>query len=121
MARPPEELQRRLDELIQRCESFRDAGPGTPVPTERGTARRFQMPAVEQWRFLISSLQTVKKACGIDSPHLRDLEGCREQFLAAEGALDLDRCRGVLRAARDDLDAGMLLDMRQLVAAETFG
>jgi hypothetical protein len=79
------------------------------------------MPAIEQWRFLISSLQTVKKACGADSPHLRELEGCRESFLQPDGVLDLDRCRGVLCAARDDLNAGMLLDMRQLVAAEAFG
>lgn len=30
-------------------------------------------------------------------------------------------CRGILMAARDDFDAGMLLDVRQLVAAEAFG
>jgi hypothetical protein len=78
------------------------------------------MSAFEQWRFLISSLQTVKNVCGQDSPHLRELEECRKDYLEPMGSLNLDRCRGVLQAARDDLEAGMLLDMRQLVAAETF-
>ena len=79
------------------------------------------MPAYEQWRFLLSSIQTVGAACGKESPHYREIESCRSFYLTPDGALDLDRCRGVLQAARDDLDAGMLSDMRQLVAAETFG
>ncbi len=121
MARRSEELRKRLDELIQRCEAFREAAPGTPIQTAHGQAVRFKMAAFEQWRFLTSSLQTVKNACGVDSPHLRELEICREEFLRPDGALNLDICRGVLHAARDDLDAGVLMDMRQLVTAETFG
>jgi hypothetical protein len=35
--------------------------------------------------------------------------------------LDIDICRGVLESAADDLRAGMLADLRQLVAAESFG
>lgn len=74
----------------------------------------------EMWRFLISSLQTVGSACGVSSPHLRELERCREEFVR-DRHLDLDSCRGALGAARDDLDAGMLTDLRQLVSAEAFG
>jgi hypothetical protein len=33
----------------------------------------------------------------------------------------MDTCRGTLEAARDDLMAGMLADIRQLVTAEAFG
>jgi hypothetical protein len=74
------------------------------------------------WRFLISSLQTVASACGRDSPHLRELERCRGQFAATtDPSLDLDSCRGALEAARDDLAAGMLANLRQLVTAEAFG
>ena len=72
------------------------------------------------WRFLISSLQTVGSTCGKDSPHLSELERCREGFVR-DKHLDLDSCRGALAAARDDLDAGMLTDLRQLVRAEAFG
>jgi hypothetical protein len=79
------------------------------------------MPTFEQWRFLVSSLQTVGNACGKESPHYRELEACRAHYLTPDGALDLDRCRGILQAARDDLEAGMLMDLRQLVTAETFG
>jgi hypothetical protein len=38
-----------------------------------------------------------------------------------DSALDSDTCRGILEAARDDLIAGMLTDLRQLVTAEAFG
>lgn len=120
MPRPPEDVRRRLDELIARCGQFlpRPAGerePGAP-PVQ------FKAPRSEMWRFLISSLQTVRSACGQDSPHLRELERCREQFAAkTDPALDLDSCRGALEAARDDLAAGMLDDLRQLVTAEAFG
>ena len=72
------------------------------------------------WRFLISSLQTVGSTCGKDSPHLRELERCREGFVR-DKHLDLDSCRGALAAARDDLEAGMLTDLQQLVRAEAFG
>lgn len=121
MPRPPEDVRRRLDELITRCDTFlprrpdaSPAGPREPV--------RFSAPRSELWRFLISSLQTVAGACGRDSPHLRELERCREQFVVPDGqGLDLDSCRGALEAARDDLEAGMLTDLRQLVTAEAFG
>src|SRR5262245_52170208 len=120
MPRPPDEIRKRLDELIGRCDTFlppRDRAPdGTPKsPID------FVAPRSEIWRFLISSLQTVASACGRDSPHLRELERCREQFVApSDRKLDLDSCRGALQAARDDLMAGMLADLRQLVTAEAF-
>ncbi len=83
---------------------------------------RFSSPKSELWRFLISSIQTVASACGRESPHLRELERCREQFAdVGDPSLDLDSCRGALEAARDDLEAGMLTDLRQLVTAEAFG
>ena len=121
MPRPPEEIRRRLDELIARCGSFlppnlqaSKGGPRTPL--------HYSAPRNEVRRFLISSLQTVSSACGKDSPHLRELERCRAAFVAGNSnGLDLDSCRGALEAARDDLDAGMLTDLRQLVTAETFG
>lgn len=119
MPRSPEDIRRRLDELIERANSFlppRDEpaplGPRQPV--------RFSAPLSELWRFLISSLQTVGSACGKESPHLRELERCRESFVRDKG-IDLDSCLGALTAARDDLDAGMLTDLQQLVRAEAFG
>jgi hypothetical protein len=124
LPRRPEEVRKRLDELISRCDVFL---PPQERAAENGTRepRRFSAPKSELWRFLISSLQTVASACGRDSPHLRELERCREEFASVttfgEGRLDLDSCRGALEAARDDLDAGMLTDLRQLVTAEAFG
>jgi len=121
MARKPEDIRRRLNVLIARCDVFlppreRDNStePRTPV--------KFSAPKSELWRFLISSIQTVRSSCGSDSPHLRELERVRERFILENGpGLDLDTCRGVLEAARDDLEAGMLADLRQLVTAEAFG
>ena len=123
MARRPEELGRRLDELIKRCEGFRttpQVAPQTARPTGRG-GFEYDLPHHEMWRFLLSSLQTVRQACGRGSPHLKLLELSRERFLQPGDALNLDQCLGALQAARDDLAAGMLLDIRQLVAAEAFG
>lgn len=121
MPRPPEDVRRRLEELITRCDSFLPRRP----PSQDGSFRApitFSAPKSELWRFLISSIQTIVSACGRESPHLRELERCREQFVADAGrGLDLDSCRGVLEAARDDLAAGMLADLRQLVSAEAFG
>jgi len=121
MPRKPEEIRRRLDELLQRCDSF--LPPCEPDDTDGPRSpRRFSAPKAEMWRFLISSIQTVGSACGEGSPHLRELQRCRERFIIEDGpGLDMDTCRGALLAARDDLDAGMLLDIRQLVTAEAFG
>ncbi len=119
MPRPPEDVRKRLEELISRCDTFlppreRESGPREPI--------NFSAPKSELWRFLISSLQTVTSACGRESPHLRELERCRELFASPVGGrLELDSCRGALEAARDDLVAGMLTDLRQLVTAEAFG
>jgi hypothetical protein len=120
MARPPEDVRRRLEELIARCDGFLPPRPREPATALQPVS--FSAPRSELWRFLISSLQTVASACGKESPHLRELERCREQFVVKDGpGLDLDSCRGALEAARDDLVAGMLSDLRQLVAAEAFG
>jgi hypothetical protein len=119
MPRPPEDIRRRLDELITRCASFLPPRPEGDDGQRKGPVT-FSAPKSEMWRFLISSLQTVSSSCGKESPHLRELERCREQFVEENG-LDLDSCIGALEAARDDLDAGMLTDLRQLVTAEAFG
>lgn len=121
MPRPPEDIRRRLEELITRARQFL---PPRNQP-DGGTTRQpitFSAPKSELWRFLISAIQTVISACGRESPHLRELERCRECFAANNGnGLDLDSCLGALEAARDDLAAGMLADLRQLVSAEAFG
>ncbi len=121
MPRPPEDVRRRLEELIARCDGF--LPPRPPAHEEEYRAPvRWSAPRSEMWRFLVSSLQTVLSACGRESRHYRELDRCREQFVAPnDPSLDLDSCRGVLEAARDDLQAGMLADLRQLVVAEAFG
>jgi hypothetical protein len=116
LARPPEDVRRRIEELIKRCGEMSSESSDA----QGGAERALRIPLAEMWRFLISSIQAVKSACGRKSPHLRELERCRELFAARE-PLSLDTCRGVLEAARDDLNAGMLDDLRQLVAAEVFG
>lgn len=112
MPRPPEDVRRRLEELIARCDGF--------VPPNAKEPVRVPAQNSELWRFLISSLQTVGSSCGKESPHLRELERCRTQFVETK-IVDIDTCRGVLEAARDDLAAGMLADLRRLVTAEAFG
>ncbi len=107
----PSDVRKRLDELIARCEEW------APRTAERQKVSHLK---VDLWRFMVSSLQTVASACGAQSPHSRELERCRE-MLVYSNDLDIDTCRGVLEAARDDLAAGMLSELRQLVVAEAFG
>lgn len=120
MAKRPEEFERRLDELIGRANEFTGVIQSSGIGSVRSPARRTQVPMSELWRFLVSVIQTVNKSCGSDSPHLREIERCREQFVKTKN-LDLDSCSGVLEAARDDLRAGMLQDIKQIAAAEAFG
>jgi hypothetical protein len=117
MPRPPEDIRRRLQELIDRCGTFGPAGQ----ERSEGGPWQLKISSVELWRFLISSLQTVSTACGKESPHYREMEACRTSFLQDGKGLSLDRCLGVLQAALDDFVAGMLMDLRQLVSAETYG
>src|SRR5574337_578917 len=120
MGRRPEEFERRLEELIQRCDEFGQVVLASGVGSTGSSAKSARLSKSELWRFLLSSLQTVGKSCGPDSPHLRELERCRDQYVESRN-LDLDSCQGVLEAARDDLRAGMLQDIRQIAAAEAFG
>src|SRR6516162_6644796 len=111
MPRPPEDIRRRLDELIGRCDCF-SRQHSQAAGKEPMTPLHFTAPRNEVWRFLISSLQAVSSPCGKESPHYRELERCRAEFVQVNGpGLDLDTCRGALEAARDDLDAGMLTDL----------
>jgi hypothetical protein len=111
LPRAPEDLHRRLEQLLKTADELFPPGE---------EARTSKVPLRATWRFLVSSLQAVASACGPQSPHLRELERCRQEF-AADSKLNMDICKGVLESARDDLSAGMLADLRQLVAAEAFG
>jgi len=68
MARPPEEIRRRLNELIERCTKFRAHHDGAPDPQG---PMRFQMPTFEQWRlchlFRRSETRAAKKVRTIAS------------------------------------------------------
>lgn len=119
MQRLSEETLRRIDELISRCTEFTYVEP-LESDSKQLKPRSISVSLSELWRFLISSIQTVASVCGEDSPHLRELERCRERLVEYKD-LDTDTCLGVLQAARDDLVAGMFLDLRQLVTAEAFG
>jgi hypothetical protein len=66
MPRPPDAVLARLEELIARAVAFNPADQQRPATAT--VAKR------EQWRFLISAIQTVGSACGRESPHLRELE-----------------------------------------------
>jgi len=120
MARRPEEFERRLNELIRRANAYMQQVQSSGLGRVGSPAKSAQVPKSDLWRFLVSAIQTVNKSCGSDSPHLRELERCREEFVGSNG-LDLDTCSGVLEAAHDDLRAGMLQDIKQIAAAEAFG
>jgi len=104
--------QQRLADLIMQAERFRASV--TSQPGEQVVASE------DLWQFLVSALQAVRSICGEASPHYQELKLRRDMF-NPDDPLRLSDCIGILAAAADDLDSGMLSDIREVVAAEVFG
>ena len=71
-------------------------------------------------QFRAEVLNIVRRACGAQSDHYRELERIAEEPNARSPAC-FPMFRGVLRAAYRDFKGGFLFDMRSLIAAELLG
>ncbi len=72
-------------------------------------------------RIRTRSLNLVKRACGEGSVHFGSLTRVAEEPFSDERSYNLPRCAGILKAARDDFDRGLLTDLKTLVEAEVLG
>lgn len=72
-------------------------------------------------RFRTEAMNLVRKACGENSDHYRELRALAESQTTALNARYFPNAVGVLQAAQRDHEAGLVFDVRSLVAAEVFG
>jgi hypothetical protein len=76
---------------------------------------------MEYFRFRTEALNLIRRSCGEDSDHYKELRRLLESASASINSFYLSHCFGVLEAAQKDFDAGLLFDMRSLIAAELLG
>ncbi len=81
-----------------------------------------QHPPLDRYlRFRTEALNLIRRACGEDSDHYRELRRIAEHKDSAGNAYFTAHCLGVVEAAERDFRAGRLFDLRSLVAAELLG
>lgn len=78
-------------------------------------------PKHDYLRFRTEAMNLVRRSCGEDSDHYRELKRLAESKDSANNAYYLMHCFGVVEAAQRDFEAGLLFDMRALLAAELLG
>lgn len=76
---------------------------------------------MEYFRFRTEALNLIRRSCGEDSDHYKELRRLLESANASMNSFYFSHCFGVLEAAQKDFDAGLLFDMRALIAAELLG
>ena len=75
----------------------------------------------DYYRFRTESMNLVRRSCGESSDHYRELKRIAETKDTTTNSFYFVHCFGVLEAAQRDFDAGILFDMRALIAAEVLG
>ena len=71
-------------------------------------------------RFRTEAMNLVRRSCGEDSDHYRELRRLAESKDSANSGFYLIHAVGMVEAAKRDFDAGLLTDMRSLITAEVF-
>ncbi len=72
-------------------------------------------------RIRTRSLNLIGKACGQNSDHRKSLERIAITQNADHSPSMLPQCLGVIKAARDDFEGNLLIDLKALVQAEVLG
>lgn len=72
----------------------------------------------DYYRFRTESMNLVRRSCGESSDHYRELKRIAETKETSTNSYYFMHCFGVLEAAQRDFEAGILFDMRALIAAE---
>lgn len=75
----------------------------------------------DYFRFRTEALNLVRRSCGDDSDHYRELKRIAETKETSTNSYYFVHCFGVLEAAQRDFEAGVLFDMRALIAADLLG
>jgi len=81
---------------------------------------QFKSTQSKYFSFRTRALNLVGRACGADSDHYLQLRRLAEGEEAANTKF-FYACLGIAEAAQHDFDAGLLFDMKSLIAAELLG
>ncbi len=72
-------------------------------------------------RLRTEAMNLVRRSCGEDSDHYRELKRLAETKESANNGYFLIHCLGIVEAAKHDFETGLLFDLRSLIAAEVLG
>jgi hypothetical protein len=72
-------------------------------------------------RFRTEAMNLIRRSCGEDSDHYRELRRLAEAKESSTNAYYMMHCLGIVQAAQRDFEAGLLFDMRALLQAEILG
>lgn len=78
-------------------------------------------PQHDYLRFRTEALNLVRRSCGEDSDHYRELRRLAEAKDSANNAYYTMHCFGIVEAAQRDFEAGLFFDVRALIASELLG
>jgi hypothetical protein len=75
----------------------------------------------EYLRCRTQAMNLIHRSCGASSDHYQELERLAKDQKSATNPFYLQHCLGVVEAAHRDFEAGLLFDVRSLVAADLLG
>jgi hypothetical protein len=78
-------------------------------------------PIPDYFRFRTAALNLVRRSCGEKSDHYQELKRLAESQDSATNSYYTMHCFGVVEAAHQDFEMGLLFDVRALIAAELLG
>ncbi|MEK0338442.1 MAG: hypothetical protein QQN41_13520, partial [Nitrosopumilus sp.] len=71
---------------------------------------------IDYLRFRTEAMNLIRRSCGETSDHYQQLKRLAEDKRSGTNSYYFIHCLGVLEAAHRDFDAGLLFDLRALVA-----
>jgi hypothetical protein len=72
-------------------------------------------------RIRTQALNLIRRSCGVDSDHYQALNRFAEDKDFSTNPYYLEHCIGIVEAAHSDFNAGLLFDVRSLIAADLLG
>ena len=72
-------------------------------------------------RFRAQAMNLIRRSCGENSDHYQELKRLAEDPRTTTNSYYLEHCLGAVEAAQHDFEAGLLFDVRSLIAAELLG
>jgi hypothetical protein len=86
-----------------------------------GSEMQRHPPTPDYTRFRTSALNLIRRSCGENSDHYKELRRLAESKDSANSSYYMMHCFGVVEAASRDFGSGLLFDMKSLISADVLG